>query len=359
MSELDFLDVGYETYGDFDSFIKYIKKDIDFSEIEGKMSLIGSICEFNTKKEFIETLDPIFHIVRDLGNLMLLSAGDNVPFYLHMNEYCPVFFTTGTKTKDLPATVDKYLKETGSVSRLWIGKKQMDNIRRQIMAEHPDVRIPYFTAHHNPTSENVQEGITRPGFERTIQYYGEDGRRTFQEVQHKYGVFPTNVQFEKPNGFKFRITDDGVFTINRGASEPLDLIQNSIDQLRDVKDKVKTSEFDEFENEFVAEQSLEASEPWGIKLHGGLNRRDVDNFRENIQSRDWNFELSRMSASFGETPGFRAEIVDKERYGKASMRTKGDLIRVYPRRKTSFSQFMRIFSFVNDHIDPQAEPISL
>ncbi|TMT78011.1 hypothetical protein E2L06_20875 [Haloterrigena sp. H1] len=360
MSELDFLDVGYESYDEFDEFVEYIKKDIDLSDIDGKLSLVGSLSDYETKNQFVESLDPVFNVVRDLGNLLLLSGGSNdVPFYVHLNDFCPVFLTTGTKTEDLPATVDTYLNNTGNVSRLWVGKKQMDLIRRSIVQKHPDVRIPYFTAHHSPTSEDNLDGITRPEFERTIQYYGEDGRRAFQEVKHKYGVFPTNVRFKKPNGFKFRITNDGVFTINTGISEPLSIIQSSIDRLREVKEKIKTSEYEEVENEFVPDQNLEMIEPWGIKLNGGLNRRDIDNFEANIQSRNWDFDLSRMNASFGDIPGFRAEIIDEKTYGRAAMRSNRDLIRVYPREHTTFSQFMRIYSFVSDHIDSNAQPVAL
>jgi len=360
MSELDFLDVGYESYDEFDEFVGYIKDDIDLAEIDGKLSLIGSLSDYETKGQFVESLVPTFDVVRDLGDLLLLSGGSsNVPFYVHLNDFCPVFLTTGTKTEDLPATIDTYLNTTGSVSRLWVGKKQMDLIRRKIVQKHPDVRIPYFTAHHSPTSEDSLDGITRPEFERTIQYYGEDGRRTFQEVKHKYGVFPTNVRFKKPNGFKFRITNDGVFTINTGISEPLSIIQASIDRLREVKEKIKTSEYEEVENEFVPSQNLEMVEPWGIKLNNGLDRRDIDNFEANIESRNWDFALSRMSASFGEIPGFRAEVIDEKTYGRAAMRSNRDMIRVYPREYTTFSQFMRIYSFVSDHIDSNAQPVAL
>ncbi|WP_424015195.1 hypothetical protein ACOZ35_04135 [Halorubrum xinjiangense] len=360
MSKLDFLDVGSESYEEFPDFVDYIKEDVELAEIEGKLSLIGSISEFESKEQLVSSLNPTFEIIRDLGNLLLISGGpNNTPFYVHINDFCPVFLTTGTKTKDLPATIDTYFKREGSVSRLWVGKKQMDTIRRGIANKHPDVRIPYFTAHHSPTSEDTIGGITRPDFERTIQYYGEDGRRTFQEVKSKYGVFPTNVRFKKPNGFKFRITNDGVFTINSGLSEPLTIIQSSIDRLREVKSKIKTSDFDQVSNEFVSEQNLEMSEPWGIKLESGLERRDVDNFAANIQSRDWDFELSRLTSSFGDIPGFSAEIVDQNSYGRAGMRTKNDLIRVYPREHTTFSQFMRIYSFVSDHIDSNAQPIAL
>jgi len=163
----------------------------------------------------------------------------------------------------------------------------------------------------------------------------------------------------KPNGFKFRITNDGVFTINTGISEPLSIIQASIDRLREVKEKNKTSEYEEVENEFVPSQNLEMVEPWGIKLNNGLDRRDIDNFEANIESRNWDFALSRMSASFGEIPGFRAEVIDEKTYGRAAMRSNRDMIRVYPREYTTFSQFMRIYSFVSDHIDSNAQPVAL
>jgi len=81
MSELDFLDVGYESYDEFDEFVGYIKDDIDLAEIDGKLSLIGSLSDYETKGQFVESLEPTFDVVRDLGDLLLLSGGSsNVPF---------------------------------------------------------------------------------------------------------------------------------------------------------------------------------------------------------------------------------------------------------------------------------------
>jgi hypothetical protein len=234
----------------------------------------------------------------------------------------------------------------------------MERIRRRVLDEHPNVRIPYFTAHHSPHAD--QEGTTRPGFERTIQYYGEDGRESFKEVKHKYGVFPTNVRFKKPNEFKFRITNQGTFTINKGGiSEPLELITSSIDYLREARGAIRKSSYTEVANEFDPDRSLPKSEPWGIELKSGLGERDVRNLHDNLDSRDWDFQPARIKKSFDDPLGFRAEIVDERSYGRASLRTKGDLIRVYPREHTTFSHFMRIFSFVSDHIDQNSVPKAL
>lgn len=358
MSKLDFFDIGHEKFSDIDDFTDEIKNNVELGELDGKLSVIGAVSKYDSKEGFVGSLEPTFEVVRDLDNLLLLRGDGDVPFYVHLNDFCPLFFTIGTKTEDLPGTIDYYLQNSGGVSRLWVGKKQMDDIRQQIIRQHGEVRIPYFTAHHSPTADDPD--ITRPGFERTIQYYGEDGRKSFKELKSKYGVFPTNVQFQNPNGFKFRITNEGVFTINSGPlDQPLELIKQSVDQLREVKKAVNTSSYREISDNFNPERQIPQSEPWGIQLETGLNEKDVRNLKANLHSRDWKFKLSRMQSSFGDQVGFRAEVTDQISYGRAAMRTRNDLLRVYPREHTSFSQFIRLFSFVSDHIDQFARPVAL
>lgn len=353
--DIDFLDVGNQKFDSSSGFAEHIQENVDTSDLDGKLSIIGSVSNFEDHEEFKSSLRNEFRIIRDSGALMLLESRERtVPIYVHSNDGCPLFFTTGTKTKDIPATIGKYIRSEPNVSRLWVGKRQMEDIRRSIVSSHRDILVPYFTAHYSPRSD--VEGVTRPGFERTIQYYGDDGLEAFKEVKNRYGVFPTNVQFKKPGVFKFRITNEGVFTINDGSIKPaLKLIRGAIDHLRAVKRAINSSKFRTVESDFG---SVPRSEPWIIELGRPLVKQDVQYFEDSLASNGWEFGLSEISKSLDEPVGFHSEIVDQINYGTVGLRTKDEkYIRVFPREITGFGQSIRLYSFINNHIDMNSRPV--
>lgn len=355
--ERDFLDAIDREYSGLDDFTQYIKNEVDIQDINGNLSIIGSIRDFGSNKEFTDSLGRHFEVMDRSGDLMLLWSGNKgISHYVYLNGEFPIFFTTARKTEDLPETIWNYLREEKEMSRMWIAKRQMENLRKNIVREHPEVIIPYFTGNRSRYSD--VEAERRPGYKRTIQYYGKDGLSTFKEMKYQYGILPTNLQFEKANAFKFRVKQSGIFTINKaGIPEVLDIIKDSIDRLSAIKKIIDTSDFDERENNF-ADGNLTHSKPWGVEALGGISENDIDHFEDKIELDEWEFALSRFTPSVEET-GFDAELIDEYNYGETSIKTKEDVIRVYPRKTTGIDQSVRIYNFVNDHIDPNCEPVQI
>lgn len=349
----DFLDVGTQEFRDIDKFTQHIQEHVDLSDIDGKLSIIGSVSNFDHKEMFEESLEHYFEIERELGDLHIAHAtsnGKDIPIYIHQNDGCPLFLTTGRKTKDIPNTIGSYIREQTDISRMWVGKKQMEEIRREITYD-TDILVPYFTAHYSPSSK--VENITRPGYERTVQYYGDDGVEAFKSMRDRYGVFPTNIQFKKPGVFKFRITQEGVFTINDGGVGPaVDLLQGVIDHLRGVKNAIRSAKYGSVESEFG---EFPKSVPWKIELDRALASRDVEFIDKGLESDEWEFGVSNIDKSLEDQIGFSGEIVDKINYGTVGVRTKDEKnIRVFPREVTGFGQSVRLFSFIQNNIDKNA-----
>lgn len=375
--DLDFLNADGEEFSSLEEVTNHIKETATLSNIDGNLSVIGSISDFDAAEDLIESFQSHFRIEQRHGNLLLLNAKKlDVPYYIYLSDEFPIWFTTGRKTEDMPESIDDYLKSESNIGRMWISKTQMENLRQRIVNRYPDVLMPYFTASRSKHSDIPSN--RRPRYERTFQYYGKDGLETFNEVKYEYGVLPTNLKFQKSNDFKFRVTTRGVFTIkNGGLTEVLTVIKDSIERLQEVKDVIDTSGFARKTNEFASGQTIPESRPWAVKLNSSVTQADIERLKEEIQ--EWEFNIGDLDVSFEEEvttsdeemsdetlqlkrkvienesePRLKAELIDERSFGKTVLRTHDSTIRIYPREYTGIDQSIRLFEFITDQIDSEA-----
>lgn len=352
---IDFLNIRGQEFLSLDEVTSYIKQTVDYDDIQGDLSVIGSVSDFENKDRFVQSLSSHFEVEQENGNLLLLNAKKlDVPYYVFVNEEFPIFLTTGRKTRDFPETIDAYLKAEQNIGRMWISKTDMEDLRQRIIREYPEVIIPYFTASRSQHSDIHAE--RRPRHKRTIQYYGSDGRESFEEMKHEYGVLPTNMKFQKANQFKLRVTMRGVFTIKDGGLEEVfTVIEDSIDRLREVKKAIDESGYSVRPNKYKEGRTMPLSRPWAVRLSDSLDGEDVRQFEDEEALQEWEFELGDIDYSFSaQHPYFSAELVDERTLGKTVLRSKNGTIRVYPREGTGIDQSLRVFEFLQDQIDPSS-----
>ncbi|MCL9814408.1 hypothetical protein [Natranaeroarchaeum aerophilus] len=354
-SDMDFLNVGDREFDTLEEVTFHIRQNVNVTNFDGDLSVIGSVCDFDSTDEFVHSLESHFSLERQNGNLLLLNAKEfDVPYYVFLSNEFPIFFTTGRKTRDFPETINAYFKGEQNIGRLWISKREMENLRQRVVNKHPDVIIPYFTATRSRHSE--VEANRRPRFERTFQYYAKDGLDTFNELKYEYGVLPTNIKFQKTNEFKFRVTTRGVFTINNGGLEQvLTVIEDSIERLREVKKAIDTSGFSTRTNKYTQSGGMAQSRPWAVELSHELTDEDVQQFEGEVLQEDWEFDLSELDVRAGDDRyHFSAELIDERTLGKTILRSNENSIRIYPREDTGIDQSIRVFEFINDQIDPKS-----
>lgn len=375
--ESDFIEADGEEFYSLEEVTSYIKETATLSDIDGDLSVIGSISDFETIDDFVESLQSHFFVEDRYGDLLHLNAKDlDVPYYVYLSEEFPIWFTTGRKTEDMPESIDAYLKSEIDIGRMWISKTQMENLRQRIVNRYPDVLMPYFTASRSKHSDIPAQ--RRPRYERTFQYYGKDGLETFNEIKYEYGVLPTNLKFQQANEFKFRVTTRGVFTIkNGGLAEVLSVIHDSIERLQEVKEAIDTSGFKRTTNQFAGGQTIPESQPWAVQLNSSVTQADIERLENEIQ--EWEFNIGELDASFkqdipeSQEPAdegpliegeqqlitqsktrLKAELIDERSFGKTVLRSHEDTIRIYPREHTGIDQSVRLFEFITDQIDPKA-----
>jgi predicted small metal-binding protein len=357
-TEADFLDAIGRDFSSRADFISYIKSEVDLSKLDNKLSLIGSVSDHN-RETFIDRLSNHFKLVNQNDDLLLLWASDErIPYYVHLedNEF-PIFFTAANKTDEIPDTLVEYLKKDHAMSRMWVGKREMERLRQQMVDQHRDLIIPQFTAKRSKHTDIPAK--KRPEYNRTMRYWADDGLETYRHMKSRYGVLPTNIQFEVPGNFKFQITQDGVFTaIDGGVDNIASLIDQSTKRLRFVKEIINTSDYEENGSGFLEEVSLPYSKPWAIQLDDRPAKDDIRHFEGNVEASNLEFSVVHFD-SYLDSRGFDAELMDKNNYGKTAVRTKEDAIRIYPREDTGIDQSFRIYNFVDDHIEADPEAVEV
>lgn len=120
---VDFFGIGERSFQSLPDVTNYISDEVDLGDIDGDLSIIGSVTDFESIDEFIQSSESHFKILRKNRNLLLLDAKRfDVPYYLYWDDDFPIWFTTGRKTEDLPKTIDEYFKSEPRIGRLWISK---------------------------------------------------------------------------------------------------------------------------------------------------------------------------------------------------------------------------------------------
>lgn len=357
--QLDFLDAMDRRYDSYDDFIDYIQTDVNLNKLDNNLNLIGSVSE-HSRTSFTESLQTHFEVVEKGENLLLLwSSKEDISYYVTLeDEEFPIFFTAANKTDEIPETLGAYLKSDPAMSRMWVGKREMERLRERMVQEHEHLLIPQFTAKRSKHSEVPAK--KRPNYDRTIRYWADDGLEVFRHMKNRYGVLPTNIQFECPDKFKCQITQEGVFTsISDGIPQLADLIDNTITRLKIIKEKIDSAEFEEeVPTKELEDITFSYSKPWAIDLDEKPTVGDIEHLEGNLEASDLQFKLLEFDCN-KEKRSFDAELMDTENYGRTSMRTKESSIRIYPNGPSFIDESIRIYNFVDDHIDPDLEAVKV
>jgi hypothetical protein len=357
-SDPDFLRAIEREFTDKGDFINYLDESYKMGFLSGEFNVIGAVNNLpGGKQGFLSELTNEFRILNSSDDLYLLRASvDDEPVhsYIYLDDHVPVFFTTANKTDEIPPTIWKFLRQTQGVGRLMLSKRKVDEIRQNIVADHENLLIPYFSARRSEDSSISARH--RENTERSLQYRAVDGLEAYREMRYNYGVLPNIMVFEQPNQFKFKIKADGTFVHQKGGIQTLwNCLEQEITRVKTMKEYANTAEYGTADSSFFGEDKFHVSTPWAIHVDDGIDSGHLDNFRMHLAESFWEFSVSEYNA-YPEFTSFEAEVIDKSTNERTTMKTKGNEVRVFPRERTDIDQSLRIFNFIGDHFDSDCTP---
>lgn len=351
-TESDYLDAMDREFSSLEDFIQYLENDYKIGLQPGEFNILGAVNNLPSKKDFADSITAVFKELDSTGDLYLLTTTveeERVYHYVYMDEKFPVIFTKANKTDQIPPTIGRFLQNKHNVGRLLLSQRQIDEIRKNIVSKYEDLLVPFFSAKR--TQDSNIEARRRPNTNRSLQYRADDGLETYREMRFNYGILPRIMTFERPNHFKFRVKQEGVFVHQSGSIIELwNFLQQQINRAEKIVDCSNTGGYGEVTSSFFDDKEIHVSSPWAIEVEDGIKGPALENFKEHMNDSFWEFGVSEYNA-YPEVPSFEAELIDEIKYERTILKTKEDSIRVFPRELTDVDQSVRIFNFISDHFD--------
>lgn len=272
--------------------------------------------------------------------------------YLSFDEDTGLFFlyTDQRKNKEIDDKVLPLLLETDGLHYLYIGPRIIRDLCEEIEYEWDSSKVTTFIAKRTPGTEIGAK--RRPDTNRTINYYGDDGMETLVEVERDYGVLPHTIEIHIPTKLKFRVNKEGVFALKSGQMRTLFKYMNTcISQTLAMKQEYDETDFNILEAGNGYE--IPESKPATIELSETLTTSMLREVRETISDGGYTMLDVYLDES---SPTLSAKVFDSEENLFFNLEVSSNRIRVYPRKESEMSVFLRFFEFVQSEIDDRATP---
>lgn len=351
---MEIFDVGDEAFNSRTHFHHYLSENYE-EIVEGNLYICAGITEHSIDR-FINVVESEgWEFTESYGHVRLIEQeyeDDFAKAYLSFDEKSGIFFlyTDQRKNKEIDDEVLPLLVNTEGVHYLYIGPRIIRDLCDKIEYEWESSKVTTFIAKR--TSGTDIGAKRRPDTNRTINYYGDDGMKALGEVERDYGVLPHTVEIHIPTEVRFRVNKEGVFALKNGRMSTLfDYMNSCISQTLAMKKEYDETDFHILEAGNGYE--IPESKPATIELSDSLTSSTLREVRESISDGGYTM-LDVFIDESSQT--LTAKVFDSEENLFFNLKVDSNSIRVYPRKESEISVFLRFFEFIQSEIDDRAKP---
>ena len=260
------------------------------------------------------------------------------------------FYTSQRKTIEIEGGIEPFLDTASDVHYLYLSPHVLSNGRERIVESEPSAKVTEFIAKRTkrtdmPTATNISSDMSR-----TVNYYADDGLQQLRRWETELGVLPHIMQFDIPGTLKFRITKDGVFTLQSGSLTVLfEYIGDCIRESLRVADAYRDSDFEmlRMSDSFT----LPSATPAVISLRNELEYHEIGDFITDLEEDDY-LVLNRYDEEG--SLFFSGKVYDDSHNLFFDLRANQDEIRVFPREEQDIGSFYNLFEVIQDCVDDRA-----
>lgn len=251
--------------------------------------------------------------------------------------------------KEIGGTLDKAVKSPG-IYYLWMSPNSMWKIKEKVMNEYPYSKITRFWTNK---PKKMSTGKIRSDFKRSFSYTGDDGSETLEELNYDYGTYPTSIEFDIPETFKFSVNNNGYYRCMAGKNHFLDFLEGLLEiPLRD-RGIISESSFETVKVSIDGtEYKIPRLKSWAINFSDNLTYKDGEIITEKLTSNNFTLVNSEMGEG---SVMLDATVVDDEELDIFSISASENQLVVAPQEKCSFESFYRFLRIITENLDPEAE----
>jgi hypothetical protein len=273
--------------------------------------------------------------------------------FLHHDTRLLFCFTTASKF-EVEQTLDRIVERNPGLYYGWISSLTFGRLDEMLLESHPGTLITYFSARRNRQSALRSE--IRPDYERSFEYYGNDGRNVLEELKHAYGITPRSIHFEIPDFAEFQVHNSGQFTLSKGESDARRFLLKIVDfAMRDSLLMRKTVESGDFrlipletERKTLLFPKLK---PWLIKFSLPLDFREGENLVDILQDSDFDVFNHVLAPGSLRLNGM---VADRVKNAIFTIDVNPERMVVAPLQDVPFDSFLRFYQAIIEKFDPNA-----
>jgi len=356
MEKVEFFIIPDIPFSDPPKFREYLIENYDPAQVDHELTIIVGITKYD-KIDFFNALQSFgFTIVRNLGSVRHMKfdfGGGPLECYVthDTDTGVVIFYTNYRKTREgeIPK-IREFLCSDANTYYLFFKPLLMKEIAEELMDRYENLEITAFTARRLPNSRF--ESQIRPKYERTISYWGSDGREALQELEYQYGVLPSRFVMNIPETIKFKVDDEGLFTFTVGDINILfGILEKAVNESRKTMEAYNGSSFKVLPVETARRSfNIPSSTPVSIQLQEKIEFHDIKDFKNKLNEKYTIVDFIAKEGSLF----LSSDVISKSCF---QFRIKADEshIRMFPADEMIFSEFMKFYEFILQSVDPKAE----
>ena len=264
-----------------------------------------------------------------------------------------IFYSNYKKEDEIPKIKDFFNNDWKSF-QLFLRPPVMEEIKDAFINKYENLEITNFTAKYSSTIG--KESYIRPLYDRTIEYSGEDGKETLEEMKYYYGVSPTMIHVKIPKDISFRIKNEGIFTFYKGEVGSIkilfELMEEAINKSIQFLVAFKQISFKMLPVETETKSfDVPVATPALITLKNKLSYSEIDKFEKGCS------KIGTIINSCAEEGSlfYSADIIT-DQGENFRIKANEEQIKFFPRNENChFNTFMKFYKYIVDTFDFSAE----
>jgi len=335
-----------------------------------------SLLYYYVNLEYYKTIEDLlsifinkYNVIENYGDIYKISIieddkedSEKIIIYLYFDKKNSIIiiYTLAT-SEQINALINRRIKRAYGTYHIPINFTAFMKLTSYLTKNYSKIKIPFFVSIHYPTFRT--KGIHRKDVRRTINYWGEDGLESMNELKKYYGMLPKVIEYKIENFGTYLITNNGKFTLESMDDMHLSwelffkIVDYVIKDMLTYKKIISKSEYKiipyETENKVF---NLPTATPWIVKFSNSLDDKYLEELIKTIT--DKNFNLFNKNTFSGNSFTFSSAVYDEEKNNLFSIDVDNNKITVIPYERNILESFLKLYEAISE-FDPDSNLVEI